>query len=63
MLVNPQKGQPVELRYREKLRALFEHHGKRGVVEIAGRGKPRNHLIRLESGERIVVPCGHLYAV
>jgi hypothetical protein len=63
MLVHAAKGNRVELCYRKSLRTCFLHHGKKGTVEIGGRGKPRNHLVRLDSGERIIVPCGHLNLV
>jgi hypothetical protein len=36
------------------------HQGSRGTVVIAGKGKPRNHLIQLADGQRVVVPAGNL---
>lgn len=59
MIAYPKPGQRVELRYRERLRAICPH-GQRGTVVVAGRGKPRNHLVRLDDGRDLIVPCGHL---
>lgn len=62
MLVNPKPGQRVRLVYAAAKRAFHGLHGERGAVEVAGRGKPRNHLVKLDSGRRVVVPCGNLNA-
>jgi hypothetical protein len=35
-------------------------HGASGTVTIVSRGKPRNHLVRLDDGRLVVVPCGNL---
>ena len=59
MLSHPQPGQRVVIHYAS--RALpMPHHGATGTVVIAGKGKPRNHLIQLADGQRVVVPAGHL---
>lgn len=59
MLSNPQPGDRVELRYRAALRPLCPH-GQKGAIVAAGRGRPRNHLVRLDIGVRVVVPAGNL---
>lgn len=60
MLSNPKIGQRVVLHYREQLRGVVLWHGKRGVVIERGTGKPRNHLVQLTDGTRLVVPAGNL---
>lgn len=62
MLSHPKPGQRVRLRYARKYAHLFPFHGKVGVVEIVGRGKPRNHGVELD-GVIVVVPAGNLVAV
>ena len=59
MLSNPRIGQAVEVRYRKALRPIARLHGKRGIVTIVGRGRPRNHEVEID-GRRYVVPAGHL---
>ena len=59
MLSNPRPGLEVRLHYRASLRPFAPWHGRRGIVRIAGKGKPRNHVIEID-GRLIVVPCGHL---
>ncbi len=36
-------------------------HGKLGEIVATGRGSPRNHLVRLDGGAMVIVPCGNLY--
>ncbi len=64
MLANARAGDRVELRYAASKREIVplwaELHRQCGRVVIASRGKPRNHMIRLDSGRRFVVPCGNL---
>jgi len=36
------------------------YHGHEGIVTIVSKGKPRNHMVLLKNGERIVVPAGNL---
>jgi len=51
----------VRLRYAAKRAHLFPHHDQTGTVEIAASGRgPLNHLVRLDNGVRVVVPCGNL---
>ena len=50
----------MRLRYRESRRAEAPYHDQVGVVVIVGRGRPRNHAIRLETGAVVIVPCGQL---
>ncbi len=57
MLSNPRPGTPVRLRYRNR---AMPHHDATGAVEIAGKGRPRNHAVRLANGTRVVVPAGNL---
>lgn len=60
MLTNPRPGDRVQLWYGERWRRACGHlHGRKGVVEIASRGKPRNHGVRV-GGELVVVPAGNL---
>ncbi|MBU1001636.1 MAG: hypothetical protein KKE73_03830 [Proteobacteria bacterium] len=61
MLIAPAVGQRVRLHYNPKDASKMPHHGKAGAVVISGRGKPRNHLVRLDNGPLIVVPCGNIY--
>jgi len=64
MLTAPKPGRRVELRYRPALRAVTGLHAARGVVLAVGRGPgPRNHLVAIDGGRRVVVPRGHVFAV
>ncbi len=68
MISNPRPGQRVRLHYATKPARkgcptkadYMPHHGALGRVEIAGRGRPRNHGVRLDSGRFVVVPAGNL---
>lgn len=63
MLTCPRVGQRVVLHYNQRLArsGAVPHHGKVGTVAIRStRGKPRNHLVRLDDGGLVVVPCGNL---
>jgi hypothetical protein len=57
VIANPRPGRRVVLRYRRRGAPL---HGRRGVVAIVGRGRPRNHGVIVEGVGLVVVPCGHL---
>lgn len=59
MIASPHIGQIVQCWYAAKARAARPLHGKTGVVEIASRGRPRNHGVRID-GRLYVVPCGNL---
>jgi hypothetical protein len=61
MLSNPRPGQRVRLHYANARRYFFVYYGRSGTVEIAGKGRPRNHLVRLDDGTRVIVPAGNLY--
>lgn len=61
MLANPKPGRRVILHYAKGYARLMPHHGRVGAVVAAGTGKPRNHLIRLDYGTEVVVPCGNLH--
>lgn len=55
-------GARVRLRYAARTREWFGLHLAEGVVVVApgpGRG-PRNHLVELDDGRRLVVPGGNL---
>lgn len=59
----PRIGQQVRLHYNRKVVAagIVPHHGKTGVVVARStRGKPRNHLIRLDDGMLVIVNGGNL---
>lgn len=60
MVANPRVGQRVRLHYAARSRAAAPLHGRTGTVAVAGRGRPRNHLVELDGGGRVVVPCGNL---
>lgn len=60
LLLNPKIGQRVRLHYAASKRRLFPYHGQEGVVVIASKGRPRNHMVLLKSGKRVVVPAGNL---
>lgn len=63
MILNPSIGQRVRLHYAKRASGFMPHHGCEGVVRIAGRARPRNHLIQLDDGPQVVVPCGNLQPV
>ena len=56
MICSPHVGQEVQLWYKNHEMPL---HGRIGIVRISGRGKPRNHLVRVGTDD-IVVPCGNM---
>ncbi len=61
MVSNPKSGTRVRINYRKKLREVMPFHGRTGTVEIPGRGKPRNHGVRLDQcNTMVVVPAGNL---
>lgn len=60
MMANPRHGQIVQVWYRASARPHVDHHAEIGCVVIAGRGRPRNHLVRFADGSHDVFPCGNL---
>lgn len=62
MLSSPKPGQRVQLWYGHPHRDTMPHHGKAGVVVFAGKGRPRNHLVRLADGTLVIVPAGNIRA-
>lgn len=62
MVANPRAGARVQAWYRAGLRGIAQYHGRIGTVAVAGRGRPRNHLIRFDDGGAAVVPAGNLRA-
>ena len=59
MIVNPRYGHVVQVWYRASVRDIMPLHGKLGGVEIVGRGRPRNHGVKID-GRGYVIPCGNL---
>lgn len=59
MISHPAPGQAVRVRYRAGLRRIAPHHDRGGVVLVAARRKPLNHLVRI-GDELVIVPAGHL---
>ncbi len=62
MMLNPRKGQVVQVWYRAEVRGAMPLHGRVGMVVIPSRGKPRNHGVEID-GRMYVVPCGNLRKV
>ena len=60
MLYYPLPGTLVTVWYGVHYAAVMPHHGATGIIEARSRGAPRNHLVRLTTGECVVVPCGNL---
>lgn len=59
MLFKRSPGTRCEVRYRKGSRLPLQHRA--GEVVAAGRGPgPRNVLVRLDDGTRVVVPVGNL---
>jgi hypothetical protein len=61
MILDPRKGDRVQVWYGKKSRGQMPLHGQLGTVLIPCRGKPRNHGV-LVDGEEILraIPCGNL---
>ena len=61
MILNPAKGEPVQVWYGKKTRHHMPLHGKTGIVVIPCEGRPRNHGVLID-GESIMrsIPCGNL---
>lgn len=58
---NPKAGDRCRLHYRKAMAGFMPHHGKCGTVVIVGKGRPRNHGVRLDGcGTTTVVPAGNL---
>jgi hypothetical protein len=64
MLTCPKIGQQVRLHYNRRLASSgIVPHGRHGVVVARKtRGKSRNHLVQLDCGRLVIVPCGNLLA-
>lgn len=60
MLSSPRPGTRVVIHYAAARAAGMPLHGRTGVVVAPGRGRPRNHLVRLDGGPLVVVPAGNL---
>lgn len=62
MFANPKPGQAVKIHYAAHYAAIMRFHGKTGQVVQRGRGRPRNHLVKI--GETLaVIPCGNLQKI
>ncbi len=59
MLASPAINQKVMVWYNKKAAQYMPYHGQQGRVVVSGRGKPRNHLVKVD-GQFVVVPCGNL---
>ncbi len=61
MIASPFKGQMVKIRYADKKQAdlPMPHQNKTGIVFIASKSKPRNHLVFVGAAA-VIVPCGNL---
>ena len=62
MMANPRIGQEVLIWYRASMRGLMILHGCGGYVVGVGRGRPRNHLVKIGLAY-FVIPCGNLRKV
>lgn len=61
MLAHPLKDARVIIRYAKEMAHLFQWHGCAGKVVISAKGPgPLNHLIQLDQGPLVIVPCGNL---
>mgnify|MGYP003623261806 CR=1 FL=1 len=60
MLLNPAVGSEARIWYGKAFRRFMPFHGRRCVIVHSGRGRPRNHAVRLADGVVVVVPCGNL---
>ena len=63
MISYPKPGQLARVRYRKGLRDTMPLHDAVVVVLIPAAGKPRNHEVLTNSGERCCVPAGHLMPI
>ena len=59
MMSSPKAGQIVQIWYGPNTRDAMPWHGKKGVVLVVGRARPRNHVIEV-GGVKVVVPAGNL---
>ncbi len=59
MMLNPRKGQRLQVWYNARVRGLMPLHGKVGFVRFATRSRPRNHGIEID-GKLYSIPCGNL---
>lgn len=63
MISSPRLGQCVRVHYRAAVARYMPHHGRTGVVAVAGRSRPRNHAVQLDDGPLVVIPAGNLQQV
>ena len=62
MMLNPRKGQIVQVWYRKEMRKFAPYHGRVGRIVVVNRKRPRNHGVMIGQ-EIVMVPCGHLRKV
>lgn len=62
MICHPKPGTRVRLRYRKQLvtAGMAPHHDQTGRVVLPAKRRPLNHVVEMESGELVNVPCGYL---
>ncbi len=60
MLINPRPGTPCRIHYARSYAHLMPYHGAEGRIVLSSQGRPRNHLVELNDGRRVVVPAGNL---
>jgi hypothetical protein len=62
VISNPRPGQRVRVWYRASLRPYVRYHGREGLVVTPGRGRPRNHTVRVGE-DLVIIPAGNLRPV
>lgn len=64
MLTNPRPGMIAQIWYRKRPYYGWEKvspgHGHLCFILYSGKGKPRNHLVELLNGYKMIVPAGNL---
>lgn len=60
MIRNPRVGQRVQIWYAAARRHVAPHHGRTGTVVVTPGGHPRNVLVDLGGGLKVVVPVGNI---
>jgi hypothetical protein len=57
-------GTRVQLRYGRRYIHSTRHHGAMGTVLLSPlRRGPKNHLVQIDAGARVVVPVGNIRAI
>lgn len=63
MLRSPRPGSVARIWYRAEVREAMPYHARVGTVLVAGKRRPRNHLVQLADGTQVAVPEGNLVLV